>query len=157
MQYHRVPERICGTSILAPPPSLSSLPFFLRNARPEQARIWQEKREGRQGGGDTSVQHRIMLAPLCLLSFVFLVLPCFPCSCHGCMCVLVVALAESKFPAATVSSRNCCQFCSPGPHLGANQLQPKQPPRSPRQQPGPASASSTSTSSSSSSSRGIAL
>ena len=36
---------------MAPPPSLSSLSCFLRNARPEQARIWQEKRKGRQGGG----------------------------------------------------------------------------------------------------------
>ena len=89
-------------------------------------------------GGDTSVQHRIMLAPLCLHSYLFLVLLCFLCSYHGCMCVFVVALAESKLPAAKGSSRICCQFCRPGAHLGASQLQPKQPPRSPRHQPGPA-------------------
>ena len=29
MQYHRVPERICGTSILAPPPLPVFPPFFL--------------------------------------------------------------------------------------------------------------------------------
>ena len=96
-----------------------------------------KEREDREGG-DISVQHRIMLAPLCLHSFLFLVLLCFLCSYHGCMCVFVVALAASKLPAANGSSRICCRFCRPGAHLGANHLQPKQPPRSPRQQPGPA-------------------
>ena len=113
----------------APPPSLSSLS--------RRAFGKKKEREDREGG-DTSVQHRIMLAPLCLHSFLFLVLLCLLCSYHGCMCVFVVALAESELPAANGSSRTCCQFCRPGAHLGANQLQPKQPPRSPRQQPGPA-------------------
>ena len=83
-------------------------------------------------GGDTSVQHRIMLAPLCLHSFLFLVLLCFLCSYHGCMCVSLWLLWPSRsfqqqtvpagFVVGSVAQRRIWEptSCSPSSHPGAN-------------------------------------
>ena len=80
-----------STILARAPPSLSSF-FFLRSARPEQARTWQEKK-GREGGDKPShsEQNYAGAAVPSLLFFPWVSSPLL--SCHGCLCGVLRLLA----------------------------------------------------------------